>query len=145
MTRSHAFPAPRLRRVVHLLAFDATGHLLLRRSGHAEWAYPSLHVQLGETYEDAARRLLRTTRTEFVKPGEVSGRHWATPTGPARYERRFQIVHVRRATSEADPHQKWVLPSCVPLTGRWSDELRRLAEGYRGGWLPEGPIRLDWD
>ncbi|MFH9425424.1 hypothetical protein [Streptomyces sp. NPDC017529] len=139
-------PGPRLRRVVRLVALDEAGLLLLAAApGTAVGTLPALWLRPGDSYAAAARHLQQRLGVHVLRPGTVSGHRWA-PAGPAlRVEERFHLVRVRRGSSVSPPGHHWCQPGRVPPHGpRWA-EVHRLIEGYLQGWIPDGPIRLEWD
>ncbi|WP_420823086.1 NUDIX domain-containing protein [Streptomyces peucetius] len=133
-------------RVVHLVALDEAGRLLLtRRPGEASWGLPALGLKSSDSYATAVRRLLCKAAVEFVCVGASDGRRWAAPGPGARVEQHFQLARVRGDAPKNCSHHRWaMLQQIRSHSERWS-ELRRLAEGYLQGWIPDGPIRLEWD
>lgn len=139
-------PGPRLRRVVHLVALDEAGLLLLAAApGTAAGVLPTLRLRPRDLYAAAARQLQQHLGVHVLRPGTVSG-HRRAPAGPApRVEERFHLVRARRGGPGALPGHHWCRPGRFPLHGpRWA-EVRRLIAGYLQGWIPDGPIRLEWD
>lgn len=131
---------------MHLVALDEDGRLLLAAGAdQTPWALPALKLRPEDSYAAAARRLQQRLGVTVLRPGTVSGHRWA-PAGPApRTEERFHLARVHRADPSAPPGHRWLRPERAPLDGpRWA-EVRRLVDGYLQGWIPDGPIRLEWD
>ncbi|SFX45708.1 hypothetical protein SAMN02787144_1003167 [Streptomyces atratus] len=147
-------PSPRLTRIAHLLLLDHRRHRVLLRDAADALTPPHIVCGTRQSYHQAATQAAGTwwglTSWEAVP---VIGHAWATPPGAdrgRRTERRLlmaTVTHPLRPRSEpAQLQVRWWNLGQVRQSHRPTHptELADIVEGYWDGWLPDGPLTVEW-
>jgi hypothetical protein len=152
-------PAPRLRRVVLVVLLDRRRRTALLVKWAGLWSPLAARVRGGSSYKEAADEAVRVRAGNVAMGyGAVVGHVWATkpePRSGARIERRLLLATpvdplsagaVRRLAAVGPLPARWWTPgelreSGVPVA---PPELANVVDGYWDGWLPDGPLTLEW-
>ncbi|NXY95776.1 hypothetical protein HYE82_15530 [Streptomyces sp. BR123] len=140
-------PAPRLRRLVRLIAIDSDELIALVHPTPPRpqaWALPEREVPLHGSYARTASSLaLDLMGASKIRWGTVTGRRLGNRDAGRRTE-----VHYFIARTDFPPTNRslmWIsrLHLNSHLTGQLLQDTSNLTDGYLDGWLPDGPITLE--
>ncbi|MFD7417524.1 hypothetical protein ACFVZ3_39810 [Kitasatospora purpeofusca] len=145
-------PSPRLRRETYLLLCDAPRRRLLLSAGPGPLAPPQVPAPAGCGHREAAEAAAGAwwgLKAHALAP--VTGHGWASAPVPGgvRTERRLLLA------TACDPPRSGQGPGGL----RWwplerlrgclwptvPSELAEIVEGYWDGWIPDGPLTVEWN
>lgn len=152
-------PAPRLRRVVLIVLLDRCRRtaLLVKRAGL--WSPLTARIPGGSSYQKSAAQVVQARAGNVTfRYGAVVGHVWASwpePRSGTRIERRL-LLAIPADPLSADAARRLAVTG--PLPARWwtpgelresgvpvvPPELADVVDGYWEGWLPDGPLTLEW-
>ncbi|MEU3905564.1 hypothetical protein AB0F20_17235 [Streptomyces goshikiensis] len=147
-------PPPRLRRIVLLLLLDRSRRSVLL-SGGRRLTPPSFTVACGQSYHYAAARAAELRwGLPLLQIAPVVCHVWATPPGRpggVRTERRLLMASVRqpdllRLLKKPPARTQWRPLDSLRQRDSPTEpvDLAAIIEGYWDGWLPDGPLTVDW-
>lgn len=152
-------PAPRLRRVVLVALLDRQRRTVLLTDQEGAWSPVACHATRPGHSSAYAVNYVKTLGIPPVRIGAVVGRIWASMPAaasgrrierqlllaisddplPAAFEPHFSTLGRNQSTRWWTPDQ--LRRDAVPVLPK---ELPDVVDGYWDGWLPDGPLTLDW-
>lgn len=148
---------PSLRRIAHLLLLDRSRECALLSTEGPVLTPPAVSLRPGQDFHQAVTEAARSWwGVEALPISPLIGHGWATALGSPsslRSERRLlmtSLAHLpepaRSNLGEGPARSRWwPLAALRQYPGLTSPlDLHLIVEGYWDGWLPDGPLSLDW-
>ncbi|MFD5410386.1 hypothetical protein ACFWCB_14155 [Streptomyces sp. NPDC060048] len=147
-------PSARPRRIAHVLLLDRSLDRVLLSGKEDILSPPSVLLRPGQGYHKAAVEAARTWwGVDSLPIGRVTGHGWCGAPDQRTSERSLlmaSLAHLPEPVRSNLPEgpagcRWWQLADLRQHPGPTSPvDLHLIIEGYWDGWLPDGPLSVDW-